>query len=120
MKTKILLAVIILTTALLNWIPAIGQFLMFKTNNRIPLDSVLHAVYYFSIGVLITNIPWLKKKSLFLTLFALFIFSLSIETVQGIIPGRTFSLLDIACNLLGIVVAYILQRLIRKPALKTT
>src|SRR4030095_3994951 len=119
MKTKILIAVIILATTLLNWIPAIGQFLMFKTSDRIPLDSVLHAVYYFSIGILITNIPWLKKKNLFLILLALFIFSLSIETVQGIIPGRTFSFTDIASNFLGIAVAYILQRLIRKPALKT-
>jgi len=115
MKTKILIAVIILATALLNWVPAIGQFIMSKTSDRIPLDSVLHAVYYFSIGTIIVNIPWLKKKNLFLTLLVLFFFSLSIETVQAFIPGRTFSFADIACNFLGIAVAYLLQRIIRKP-----
>ena len=75
MKTKLTIAIIAIITALLNWIPSIGKLLMFKTNNRIPLDSALHAFYYFSIGILLVNIPWIKKKSLFLSLLTLFIFS---------------------------------------------
>jgi|GEM_PF-4968141 len=114
MKTKLAVALIVIITVLLNWIPAIGKLFMFKTNNRIPLDSILHSVYYFSIGILIVNIPWIKKKSLFLSLIALFIFSLSIEIIQGLIPGRTFSTTDIISNFLGICVAYVLQSIVRR------
>ncbi len=120
MKTKLTLAFIVFISVLLNWVPAIGKLFILKTSNRIPFDSILHAVYYFLIGTLLVNIPWVKKKSLFLSLLALFIFSLSIEIIQGFIPGRSFSITDIVSNFLGISVAYVLQRIVRRPKAQVT
>ena len=120
MKTKLVVAFIVFITVLLNWVPAIGKLFMLKTNNRIPFDSILHAVYYFLIGTLLVNTPSIKKKSLLLSLLALFIFSLSIEIIQGFIPGRSFSITDIVSNFLGISVAYVLQRIVRRPKAQVT
>jgi len=72
-------------------------------------DLILHAMAYVSLGVLSywTFRPDGAKRSIVAFLVA-FIYSLVLETLQLFVPGRFFSISDIAVNLVACTLGAIL------------
>jgi len=69
------------------------------------LDMICHAGYYF-IGSLILYTVAGKRKKFFAIFFpSLLILSWMLEIIQQFIPGRSFSILDLTSNTLGILLA---------------
>jgi VanZ family protein len=72
-------------------------------------DMLQHGGYYFVLTfILFSLLP--EEKRNFLFFFSIFSVSLGFEFLQLLIPGRTFALLDICSNFLGISLAFLLKR----------
>jgi glycopeptide antibiotics resistance protein len=71
-------------------------------------DMLQHGGYYFVLVlVLLYYLPTERRSgSLFMFLFS---FSVIFEAMQLLVPGRTFSELDILSNLLGITAGFIVN-----------
>lgn len=79
------------------------------------LDKLVHFSLYFVLTVLsliVYRKPKLRGKILIMT--GIFVFSLLIEIMQGILPfGRTFSLTDLLANLSGIATGFLLFQVVK-------
>lgn len=75
-------------------------------------DMLQHGGYYFLLGVTVFLI-FPERKYIQLILFVLCLGSLVLEVAQAWIPGRTFTLLDITSNYLGITLAFLVNLIIR-------
>ncbi|HWZ22137.1 MAG TPA: hypothetical protein VNW06_05755 [Cytophagaceae bacterium] len=71
------------------------------------LDMLFHSSYYFVITLVLCWLFFQHIKPLFLYTLLLS-FSFVLEVVQLGIPGRTFTLLDLTSNLLGITTGFLL------------
>lgn len=56
-----------------------------------------------------------KDFSIYIKVFLLFIFAVHIEIVQIFIPGREFSILDIAADVIGILMGTLIVRYFKLP-----
>ena len=87
-------------------------------------DMLQHGGYYFMLGVTVFLI-FPERRFIQVILFWLCLGSLILEILQLWIPGRTFTLLDITSNYIGITAAFLVKILIiqirnkRKHPLKT-
>lgn len=73
-------------------------------------DMLQHGGYYFVLTLVLLYYLPLERKSGSFFLF-LFSFSVLFEALQLVIPGRTFSELDILSNFLGIMAGYIVKNM---------
>jgi VanZ family protein len=110
-STRIIVGLAILTLVLSSW-PRfhLEKFLDVEYNPA--LDMLQHGGYYFVLGVALFLI-FPKKRYIEVILFFLFFSSLIFEIIQLWIPGRDFTLLDIASNYIGITLAFLVNMLIR-------
>ena len=98
MKTlfQILFATILILSLYLSLTPAV------KTVPMLFNDKLVHIFSYF---VLMLTFDFSVKsgESIILKAVFVFLYSCAIEYVQGFVPGREVSILDIAANAVGIV-----------------
>jgi len=83
------------------------------------LDIAFHSLYFFLITLFIRFFLPAKIKIKYLVL-AVPVSAFLLESIQICIPGRTFTLMDMASNVVGItaaLVAFHYYRLIRFPLL---
>ncbi len=74
-------------------------------------DKVLHFIGFFILTLILifTFESYKAKRSMSITFITALIIGFIIEFMQRGIPGRTFSLLDVLADLLGIVLALVLR-----------
>jgi VanZ family protein len=77
------------------------------------LDMIFHGGYYFVITILL-YIFFCKGRYKFVFWIAVVLSSYLFEITQGLIPGRTVSLLDMTSNFLGISLATLICSLFYK------
>ena len=82
------------------------------------MDKVVHAIFYAILAFLIF-VP--VKPSRFeaatftrLSIVILIVYGASLELLQYFVPNRTFDLIDIVANSLGILAGILLARIFRK------
>ena len=67
--------------------------------------SINHFISYLYVSLLGFFLH-LKNKNFTKLVYIMFFLSLSLETLQFIVPNRSFELLDLIFNILGVLVAY--------------
>ncbi len=77
------------------------------------LDMIFHGGYYFVITILL-YIFFCKGRYKFVFWIAVLLSSWLFEILQGFVPGRTLSLLDMTSNFLGISLATLICSLFYK------
>jgi VanZ family protein len=77
------------------------------------LDMIFHGGYYFVITILL-YIFFCKGRYKFVFWIAVLLSSCLFEITQGLVPGRTVSLLDMTSNFLGISLATLICSLFYK------
>ncbi len=77
------------------------------------LDMCFHGFYYFLITILLAFL-FLKHTTVYILYIIIFGISLFLEIIQLWIPDRTFSLLDICSNTIGITVGLFANKLIQR------
>jgi len=80
---------------------------LFPNSSLITLNHFFAYLYISLIGFFV----YVKSKNFGKTVFGLFILATVLETIQIIIPNRTFESIDLISNILGIVVAYCIIRI---------
>lgn len=75
------------------------------------LDLILHLGGWI-VGAVSGRLAFPRRRSAFL-FAALWSYSLAIELVQSLVPGRGFDFLDLAANAAGIVVGLAAGRVVR-------
>ncbi len=73
----------------------------------IPADKLTHLLLYLPLGLLLTKQKSVNKKMISIA----FTFGIATEVVQYFIPYRSFDLLDLVANEIGIILPYLLVRL---------
>ena len=73
-------------------------------NNRFG-TSINHFFYYLYVSI-IGFFLYLRKKNLKHVFYTLLFLSLVLELIHFIIPNRSFELVDLISNILGVIVAY--------------
>lgn len=86
-------------------IPLSGE--VFHSTN----DKVLHLVGWMGL-TLSLRIAWPTLRFPFWAPLAVFLYSILLEVLQHFVPARHFSLLDLVANGAGVLVGYVLARLI--------
>jgi VanZ family protein len=74
---------------------------------RVWVDSFFHGSYFFLLTISLQKLASPKISSFACALYVVAA-STALEVVQLFIPGRSFSLFDMAANLTGILLAYLL------------
>ena len=80
-------------------------------------DLLLHSMGYF-VAIFSGFLAFHSLKRFFWVVVGLWLFSLFIEIVQYHLPWRSFSLLDLVANSLGLLVGYGVLWLLKNPILK--
>ena len=117
-KSIILLLLLTCSTITFSCIPYFHPEGIFQKEYSLTLDLLFHGCYYFVISLLISYFLRDKRMQLSLLLLGLFLLSILLETVQDLIPGRSFSYLDILSNFLGIVAAVLFSFFVLKVCRK--
>ncbi|MBU1659178.1 VanZ family protein [bacterium] len=68
-------------------------------------DKLNHFAAFFVLYILMSLAY--KKVSVLMKVFLFLVFAVSIETVQYFIPGREFSALDVAADMIGVSFAWL-------------
>ena len=97
----------------------IGYFLydnMGKQPNLIsnPIGtSINHLIFFFYLSILVFMVRTNKKKFIN-SFFFLFLISIILELLHHFIPNRAFELNDLYANSLGVLLAFLFFRLLKK------
>jgi VanZ family protein len=89
-----------------------GTILNVSDASKTPgFDKALHFIGFFILAFLLilTFTNYSIKNKLLITFLAAIFIGIMIEFIQLFIPARTFSLLDLAADLAGIVLALVLS-----------
>ena len=90
----------------------------------IRIDYLLHLVVFFILSFLF--ILWNKEKIKIFNQLALLylinslIFSFIVELVQLYVPNRTYNIIDVIYNTMGILVGFFISYLLLKSKIKTS
>lgn len=78
-------------------------------NKRILVEAVLNLIYFIPLGALyaVKAKPWEMIATAFITI-------LGIETLQYVFFLGTFAVSDIILNMVGVIIGYLLYRLLKK------
>ncbi len=106
-KRKWILLIALSVTGLLSSLSDFHLDQILGIGYTVGFDMVQHGGYYLVLTVVLLYYLPLERKSGSFFLF-LFSFSVLFEALQLVIPGRTFSELDIVSNFLGIAAGYFL------------
>jgi len=82
------------------------------------LDKFAHFGAFFLLSILLL-FAYKFSKPFFTTALVMALFGLAIEVLHLYVPRRVFSMYDFAADLLGIVVALIIYRMIRNKFIAT-
>lgn len=104
-KTKQTIAIILLTivTVLLSVWPNFHPEKLFFKSYSLALDCFLHGGFYFMTSLILNKILYKKFSYLFVSFFLIGI-SVLFETFQLLVPGRSFTLMDIMSNVIGVII----------------
>jgi len=105
------LLVAFLLTALFSLLPDMHLEKLLGWDYSWSFDMLQHGGYYFVLTLFLFRLLPHEKRN-FSFLAAIYFISVLFEGLQWLIPGRTFSLLDITSNFIGIAGAFILRFLI--------
>lgn len=105
-KRKLILLIALSVTCLLSSLSDFHLDKILGIDYSIWFDMLQHGGYYFFLTLVLLYYLPLERKSGSFFLF-LFSFSVIFEAFQLVIPGRTFSELDLGSNLLGITLGFI-------------
>tara|TARA_B100000029_G_C17474517_1_gene923174 strand:+ start:70 stop:465 length:396 start_codon:yes stop_codon:yes gene_type:complete len=72
--------------------------------------SINHFISYFYVSI-VGLFAYLRDKNFKKLVYVLFCLSLILEIMQYAVPNRAFQLNDLACNFLGVLVAYFLVKI---------
>jgi hypothetical protein len=108
---KIIALVFMLTCMFCGW-PGFHPEAYLGLRYHWALDMFFHSSYYFVITVFLCWL-FLKHMKPILFYFTLLSFSFLLEVIQLWIPDRTFTLLDITSNIIGITSGFFLYRLFK-------
>ncbi|HUP12424.1 MAG TPA: VanZ family protein [Niastella sp.] len=111
-KLFLFIAVLIITSIFCEW-PNFHPEHYFGGEYHWWLDMVFHGGYYFVITILL-YIFFCKGRYKGVFWIAVLLFSYLFEMLQGLVPGRTVSLLDMTSNFLGISLATLICSLFYK------
>jgi len=106
-KRKWILLIALSVTGLLSSLSDFHLDQILGIDYTVGFDMLQHGGYYLVLTVVLLYYLPLERKSGSFFLF-LFSFSVLFEALQLVIPGRTFSELDIVSNFLGIAAGYFL------------
>lgn len=104
-KALIIAATIVLTGVFCEW-PDFHPEHFFGSNYHWWLDMVFHGGYYLVITIFLYML-FCKGRQTGIFWITMLGASYAFEALQGLVPGRTISLLDMTSNLLGISIATI-------------
>ena len=107
-KRKLILLIALSVTCLLSSLSDFHLDKIIGIDYSIWFDMLQHGGYYFFLTLVLLYYLPLERKSGSFFLF-LFSFSVIFEALQLVIPGRTFSELDLGSNLLGITMGFIIM-----------
>jgi hypothetical protein len=77
------------------------------------LDMIFHGGYFYIASLLLLWLVPLQWSPMHVCLL-LWLFSLLLEMIQVWVPGRSFTLLDIISNTIGISAGWVTHRLLKK------
>lgn len=106
-KRKWILLIALSVTCLLSSLSDFHLDQMLGIDYSPGFDMLQHGGYYLVLTVVLLYYLPLERESVSFFLF-LFSFSVLFEALQLVIPGRTFSELDLLSNFLGIAAGYVL------------
>jgi VanZ family protein len=106
-KRKWILLIALSVTCLLSSLSDFHLDQILGIDYTVGFDMLQHGGYYLVLTVVLLYYLPLERKSGSFFLF-LFSFSVLFEALQLVIPGRTFSELDIVSNFLGIAAGFVL------------
>jgi VanZ family protein len=109
-KTLIIAGTIILTGIFCEW-PDFHPEHFFGANYHWWLDMVFHGGYYLVITIFL-YVMLCKGRQIGIFWITILGTSYAFEALQGLVPGRTVSLLDMTSNLLGISIGTVVCSLI--------
>lgn len=101
------LTILVLSTAMINTKVALNRTWVL----HVRLDHLLHALLFIPWMVLI-HWRWKEKKSVFIYLLALasgLVLASISEMVQLLVPFRTFNIVDLMANWVGVVVGALIS-----------
>jgi len=113
----VLLGSLLLLILLLLW-PQLHPEAIFNFKYSLWLDMALHAICYGVIATIIWSL-FANGRNRLLLFITICLFSLLLEWLQTFIPGRSFSVTDLAANGIGITTAFgffILRNQLRQSA----
>jgi len=103
-RANIAILVAVLLTILFCTLPDFHPEQFVNQPYSTPLDIAFHSLYFFLITLFVRSFLPAKIKLIYLVL-AVPVSAFLLESVQIWIPGRTFTLMDMASNVAGIIVA---------------
>jgi VanZ family protein len=101
-QTIIIILLAIIAVLLSVWPNFHPEKLFFKSYS-LAFDCFLHGGFYFMASLILNKILHKKINFLFVSFFLIGI-SVFFETVQLLVPGRSFTLMDIASNVIGVII----------------
>ena len=72
--------------------------------------SINHFIYYFYLSLL-GFFLYLKSKNFSKLVYGLFFLSIILESLHFIIPNRSFQIVDLSANIIGVIVAYFVVKI---------
>ena len=102
---KVIFWVLALVVMVLSLIPGSASY---SINN---LDKLVHFGAFFILSILLL-FAYKFSKPFFTTALVMALFGLAIEVLHLYVPRRVFSMYDFAADLLGIMVALVIYRII--------
>ncbi len=100
-KRSIIIILVAIVTILISLWPDFHPERYFIKTYSLTVDCLLHGSFYFIINFILNKIFYNTFNSLLLSI-AIAIISIIFELTQILIPGRSFTLMDIMSNSLGI------------------
>jgi len=106
---KISLALVIIGITILSLMPP-SSSVEIKLNDKVG-HFIAYCVFMLNLGLLV------KSKRYFFAALSIIAFSCSMEFIQGFVPGRTVSWLDVLANSIGVVIGILILLLCKNQIL---
>ena len=78
-----------------------------------PIGTSINHLFSFMYLTTLAMICNLKKTHIFTNLYFIFFISIFLEIFHYFIPNRTFELYDLLANILGVIIIFLLSKLVK-------